>query len=440
MKIFTKTFGLFLLASLPAAAAFAQTQVSAEIRPRSEYRHGYKAPADSAQGAAVSVTQRSRLYFTHQTPKFRLGLTLQDVRVWGNQSLTNAYDVNTTSLHEGYAEYMFTNKFSARLGRQELSYNDERILGASAWSQQSRSHDLVLFKYADSTFTAHAGFAYNQNAEVLVSTPYTITGNYKQMQFLWLNKKTKRFDISLLVLGNGVQSPVATNSTRYSVTAGTHIEFKQNAFGSVARFYYQDGVDKNKTDLQGMMAALEVSYTVQKKMTFVAGGEYFSGQSQTDTSTAYKKVNHAFNPMYGTAHKFNGLMDYFYVGNHFDNVGLQDYYVKAKYKAEKWSLSLDVHEFFAAAKVLDQKTLGAEGTYKPMDSRFGTEIDCAFSYNVAAGVTLAAGYGHFLTTPTISALKGVTDWKGDGITSEVSNWGFVMITFKPALTFGSTTK
>ena len=36
------------------------------------------------------------------------------------------------------------------------------------------------------------------------------------------------------------------------------------------------------------------------------------------------KENNSFTPFYGTNHKFNGHMDYFYVGNHIGNVGLRE--------------------------------------------------------------------------------------------------------------------
>jgi hypothetical protein len=39
-----------------------------------------------------------------------------------------------------------------------------------------------------------------------------------------------------------------------------------------------------------------------------------------DTSSDVK----SFNSLYGTNHKFNGWVDYFYVGNHAESIGLVD--------------------------------------------------------------------------------------------------------------------
>ncbi len=41
-------------------------------------------------------------------------------------------------------------------------------------------------------------------------------------------------------------------------------------------------------------------------------------------SNENRRNEFAFTPLYGTNHKFNGWMDYFYVGNHGSSIGLQD--------------------------------------------------------------------------------------------------------------------
>lgn len=414
-----------------ATVSNAQMTLTGELRPRFEYRHGYKSPADTLQKAAMFVSQRTRLNFGYKAEKFKIGVTLQDVRIWGSQSQLNTYDVNTFGLHEGWAEYSFSKKISMKLGRQELSYDDERILGAVNWNQQGRSHDAFLLKYTDSTFTTHVGLAYNQNGETFVGTSYIIASSYKEMQYLWLNKQIKSLNISLLALNVGQQSPVSVNSTRYTTTLGTHTEYKTKPFFAGLNFYYQTGVDKNKKAVSALLGGIDLAYTLKEKFIIGLGYEYQSGQSTTDTTKAYRDVNHSFNPVFGTNHKFNGYMDYFYVGNHIDNVGLQDIYLKLKYKTEKWNAALDVHEFMTAADVVDSKELAKTGKYKALSSALGTEIDLTFGYTLSPGVTVMAGYSHFLPTETLGVIKGVKDWKSDGRTDQISNWAYIMITFKP---------
>lgn len=109
----------------------------------------------------------------------------------GNQSQANIYDVNTSSLHEAWGEYSFNKYFSVKAGRQEINYDDQRLFGAVAWAQQGRSHDAIQVKYNDSTFSAHIGVAYNQTGENSIATSYTVTNNYKELYYIWLNKNSR---------------------------------------------------------------------------------------------------------------------------------------------------------------------------------------------------------------------------------------------------------
>ncbi|MEW6467657.1 MAG: alginate export family protein [Bacteroidota bacterium] len=410
----------------------AQFTLTGELRPRTEYRHGYKTLLDSGQQAGIFTSQRTRLNFNYISARFNASLVLQDVRTWGNQAQGNTYDINTYGLHEAWGEYWFTKKFGIRSGRQELSYDDERLMGSVSWNQQGRSHDALLFKYSDSTFTMHLGIAYNQNAENSTAIGYTIAGSYKELQFLWLNKKWGGLSTSAMIINNGFQSPVAINSTRYSQTMGTHNEYRKGAFFGLLKFYYQTGVDASKKDIQAYHAGAEVQYTLQKKIMLGCGFELMSGQSQTDTAKAYTDVVHNFSTLYGTGHKFNGFMDLYYAGGAHGNVGLTNVYLKTRYKSEKYWVGLDIHQFMAAADVLDLKKLAAEGTYSALDPNLGLEIDLTLNCSLSSMFSLQAGYSHYLPTATLALLKGVTDYKGEGYTGQTANWAYLMLIFKPA--------
>lgn len=437
MKTMKKRVVLTAIIAGIASITNAQMILTGELRPRFEYRHGYQTIADTLQKSAQFMQQRTRLNFGYKAEKYKVYLSLQDVRVWGSQSQQATFDVNTFGLHEAYAEYAFTKKITMKLGRQEISYDDQRIMGAVDWAQQGRTHDAFVLKYTDSTLAIHAGVAYNQDKVTSVATNYTVLSSYKEMQYLWVNKQIKSFNVSLLALNVGQQSSVNVNSTRYITTAGTHMEYKTKPLFAGLNFYYQMGDDITSTSkglprkVGAMQMGLDLAYTMKEKFTVGLGYEYLSGQSQTDTTTAYKNINHSFNPVFGTNHKFNGYMDYFYVGNHLNNVGLQDIIVRLKYKTKKWNVGLDAHQFMAAADVLDSKELAKTGEYTSLNANFGTEVDFTLGYNLSDGVSLTAGYSHFLPTETLGIVKGIKDWKGDGRTDQISNWAYVMVSFKP---------
>jgi hypothetical protein len=429
------------VAIISTGTSYAQFTVDGQIISRGEYRHGFKSLVAADQDPAFFVEQRSRMKFTYGAEKFKVGFSVQDIRTWGSVSQLNKTD-GYTSFHEAWGEYLVNKKFSVKVGRQEWDYDDARILGNVDWAMQARSHDGALFKYTDSTWQLHAGLAFNQNAgETSVGTVYPSTfSNYKAMQFLWFHKDWKNLNASFLFMNNGMQTSyldtagVTIYETKFTQTIGTRIQYGKNSLKVNVAGYYQMGEDgalkksdgKTPKEVGGAYGNLEVIYTHKKMLAVTLGGEYMTGNSQTDTTSAYKAINHAFTPFYGTNHKFNGFMDYFYVGNHANNVGLIDAYLRLKFMKEKYWVMLDVHQFMAAADVLDQKELTNSGKYTAMSSTLGTEIDLTFNYTLAKFVNLQLGYSHLLASETMEAIKG-------GKSDELNNWAYVMIAFKPEL-------
>ena len=57
---------LIALVLLAPALTFGQFDLSGEVRPRTEYGHGYKSLADSAQKIGVFTGQRTRLNFDYK--------------------------------------------------------------------------------------------------------------------------------------------------------------------------------------------------------------------------------------------------------------------------------------------------------------------------------------------------------------------------------------
>ena len=468
MKNITKKVLLGGALMLAAAPSFAQFTLDGELRPRFEYRNGYKSVADSNQTGAAFVQQRTRLNFGYKTEGYIFKVTLQDIRTWGSQpQLVGTYSkVNTTGsyfgVHEAWGEAILSDAWSLKFGRQEIILDDHRIFGSVGWAQQARSHDVAMFKYKSDKLKMQIAAAYNQDQAGLTGRDAQF-GSYKAFQYLWANYKVSdNFAVSGLFLNNGKeqldssrysgQAAKAYYKDNYSQTYGTRLTFKKNKLSVNGAFYYTGGMDANRNveyledkKIAAMNFSVDVSYQITEKFKATAGYEYLSGNSQTDTTKSNTGTNNAFNPFYGTNHKFNGLMDYFYVGNHAGSVGLQDIYVKGKYKAEKFWLGADVHFFSAAAAVKDgfkiQQDVDAAiaaGTpvadvdmYQEMNANFGTELDLTLGFKLSKGVDFKAGYSMMFATETLAYVKGTTDYQGQGYTDAASSWGWAMITIKP---------
>jgi len=424
IKGFTRLVFLAVnLLLITATESLAQFALSAEIRPRAEFRDGFKTVQAAGESPAFFVEQRSRLNASYQADKLRLRLSLQDVRVWGSTGQVYKSDPNLFNVYEAYGEYQFTPQWAVRVGRQELDYDNTRFLGNLDWAQQGRSHDAVRFIYADSTgFAAHVGAAFNQQVPFepakLAGTFYGGIDNYKTMQYLWLHKEWGNGKISGLVFNDGRQR-AADSTVFFRQTYGVIGERKLGPVLVGGELYYQGGKDPEGLKVRAYLAA--VSATVATRLTpLTLGVDYLSGSDATDTR------NKAFVPLYGTNHGFYGLMDYFYVGNTHGQfgrtAGLADFYLKTNFKVgEKSNLLAQLHHFESPATVYDPQEVG--GT---LSSRLGEEIDLVYKLNISPDFNIKVGYSQLYATESMNALKGKPG-------NTFNQWAWVMLTFKPVL-------
>ncbi len=391
------------------ATAMAQFTLNGEIRPRFEYNHGTKSLVPDDKDPATFVTQRTRLNAGYKVDYLDFYLSLQDVRVWGDVEKLNKKDVNGVGIHQAWAEIKLSENFSTKFGRQEINYDDARIMGDIRWAQQAFSHDAMLLKYNRNKFKFHFGFAYNQqnDKQTYYDGNYTLK-HYKALQYVWMHNDWDKLSGSFLFLNNGMQG---ADKILYSQTIGTHLKTKGN-FNLMANLYYQFGKDGKDKDLSAYLLGLEGNYKVSDKTNVGLGLELQSG-SNYDTKSG---KNNSFTPFYGTNHKFNGLMDYFYVGNHIGEQGLLDIYGKANFKVAKTGkLIVSLHNFSTAVEMQKDKS-----------KQLGTELDLAYAYKLHKDISISAGYAHMFASEGMEILKG-------GSKDNTNNCAWLMITVKPTL-------
>lgn len=393
-------------------------QVSADLRARSEYRHGFQFPLDESQRAGFFIDQRSRLIFDYSQDKFILKLSVQDIRVWGNQPQLVRNDGALTALHEGWGQVFFTDALSLKVGRQEINLDDQRIFGAVDWQMPARAHDAAMLKYKSPSTEVQATFAFNQDGIQNTTTYYNVANNYKAMQYLWGHHNFGLFNASFLFLNHGKQGGTPDDyRTYYSQTVGPRLGFGNERIKSFLTYYGQFGREADATtDIRAHYLAFDMAYKLTPQWTVTPGFEYLSGNDQDGPSG----VNEAFAPFYGTNHKFNGLMDYFYVGNHFNSVGLTDIFAMLDYRQKRFSGSLRLHYFRSPGKVFS-----LENPLREMDRNLGIETDLVLQYRFSDQVTFDAGYSRMFPTDTMIRVKGT------GSSSEGQHWAWLMIAFKP---------
>ncbi len=403
-------------------AVYAQSVLlSGEVRPRYEFRHGYKTLISDDAKAANFISQRTRFNAYYGSKFFKFGLVLQDVRVWGDVPQLNKSDVNGLSIHQAWGEVIFSKKFSIKLGRQEISYDDQRIFGSVGWTQQARSHDAAIIKYRPSKSSKiDVGFTYNANGESLFKTDYAVN-NYRTFQYVWYHGQYSKVGLSFLILNNGMPYTEVGKAQKvvYSQTLGGRVTYMNKALKFNSSLYYQGGKNKTNHALSAVYFSANVSFTLPKKFTFGIGGEYLSGTSSVDQTLGNK--DRSFKPLYGTNHKFNGWMDYFYVGSYMFGNGIVDINLPLIQKINKFTFKLTPHYYLAAAKVAEKQN---SGSWKNFSSNLGMEIDFAANYALSKSMAVTCGYSQMLATETLQVLKG-------GNYQNSNNWGWIMFTFKP---------
>lgn len=77
-------------------------------------------------------------------------------------------------LNEAWAKLDFGSGFFAKLGRQSLVYDDERIMGALDWNVAGRYHDALKLGYENTNNQLHLILAFNQNDEKTIEERITL--------------------------------------------------------------------------------------------------------------------------------------------------------------------------------------------------------------------------------------------------------------------------
>ena len=484
-----------------------QLSVTGQLRTRTEFRDGSGTLRLKINSPSIFTSQRSRLTFNYKTSRVIFQTSLQDIRVWGQDASTisNA-DGSKLGVHEAWAEIILANikdtsfkhsavdYFAVKAGRQELLYDDSRLLGNLDWLQQARRHDAIVFNLLNRGWQFDLGAAFNQNTDAfnyngtyytpanvmpyvkdsrgnLAVTPAAFiplsnsagwsskTGapalqvmpstnglyqDYKALQYLYTAKTFNKTKITGLILAdhfskyiNDSVKNIAGTDTGYiygkhfnqkgvntRITAGilmNSILDKKKTIALTAGFYYQTGKDRDAQKLSAYTSTVSIVYS-KNKFTYTAGWDYVSGNNAFSTSN----TNHRFDPLYGTPHKFWGLMDYFYAGTGSPAGGLSNPFAKIKYAGTKkrFAAQLDYH-YFSLAK--NQKDLSGNAVKKYL----GSEVDLVTDYSLNKITTLEYGFSIMAATKSMEYAKNITP----DAANLTGLWSYVMIIIRPEFLF-----
>ena len=421
-----KTFYWSLVIMLLPSMAYTQNTekeneftMSVQIRPRAEYRNGALTPRNEGESAASFINNRARLSMDYKRSDLEIKMSAQHVGVWGQDP---QIDKNGRFiLNEAWAKLDFGQGFFAQLGRQTLSYDDERILGGLDWNVAGRYHDALKLGYANKNNEVHLILAFNQNDEKTAGGTYYDSSKgqpYKNMQTVWYHYKSDNipFGASLLFMNLGLETgdkATEDSHTRYLQTMGTYLTYKDSGWDLNGAFYYQMGKNKFVRKVSALMGSVQAAYAFDKTWGAVASFDYLSGDK--GTGDKFK----AFDPLYGTHHKFYGAMDYFYASTFANGYapGLMDTRIGGRFRASsKVDMELNYHYFTTAVKLPELK------------KSLGSEVDYQINWSIMKDVKLSAGYSFMLGTKTMDAVK-------TGNHKSWQDWGWVSLNINPKVLF-----
>ena len=398
-----KTFIALSLLAIPTmmwAQDENEINVDAQVRARAEYRNGYQQLRPEGAQPASFINERARLGIGYERGDgLSAKLSVQQVGVWGQYAQIQRS--GEIMMNEAWGQLRFGENFFAKLGRQILSYDDERLFALKLGYENDR-HKLHLI------------LGFNQNGERLLGTKYANPGQpYKHMQTLWYHygNEDNPFGISALFSNLGWEhTPSAQGDARFMQTLGTYVTYRPEKFDLQASVYYQTGKTLDNYDkISAWMASVNVGFMPNEQWKFNLGYDYLSGEDEKGDTY------NTFNPLYGTHHKFYGAMDYFYMAEN-PRQGLQDIQLGVTFTpTEKLALKANGHYFLDAVKI-DGK-----------DQGLGAEVDLQLDYELMRDVKLTVGYSTMFASKWMPAVAGPESYK------RWQDWAFVSLNINPRI-------
>ena len=416
---------LDLRGAADTVAAANRLDFNLEFLTQGELRQGALSAKGSDTDERHFALGRTRLKLSYERKNLEMKFVAQNTAVWGMESNMNI------KLYEGWAKLKVPCGLFAQLGRQVLSYDDERIIGPNDWATLANSHDVLRLGFEGYGHKAHAVFAYNQNSDVMEGgSSYYADGSqlYTAMQLLWYHYDVPRFPLgaSILFMNIGMQSGEKNKDDHieWQQLLGGYLRYAPK-FGSFeASYYHQFSKNEYGLIMDGWMTAAKAQVNASKYLGFTAGYDYLSGDEYFPVPDAPRpigmiqhKIIQGFSPVYGSHVKFYGAMDFLYVSAYMSTFtpGLQNTYFGISSNPFKgFHAELTYHYMATATKL------------QGLDMTLGHELELDLSYQISKDISLSSGLSFMKGSDTMKRLKRSSE-KGQLL------WGWVALVINPHL-------
>ena len=315
---------------------------------------------------------RFRPYFTFSpSNKVYFNLTPQATKVLGADNAAGTSTSGSTTstelfFFEANLDYHLTEKFSLKLGRQELNYGDQLIIGSLAWANTGRSFDGLKAKYKyDWGWTDIFYSKITDNNNTLLSNDDTdLLSIYNSWGY---GDLFKNIDLYYIHLNNKIITGTRVNTLGFRLKGGKDWFFYRTENG------YQSGSNLGSNAYQ---------YNLE------LGGKY----KWAKLSAEYAVAGPDYRQKFPTAHKFQGFADV--IGRR----NIENAILSLKTWPMDWfGLRVDYHMFrrhktdTSAFKLDGSTAWGVNGT----SDDIGSELDIIVNIKTKDSVNLQLGAAFF---------------------------------------------
>ena len=357
-----------------------------QIRARSEWRDGYKLAVTPGTEANLVTIQRSRLTLNGEWNRFDFRFGAQDIRTFGGPT---GQTQGTIGVSEAWWAWNAAGGMRVTVGRQEIKFDDERVVGAVNWSNPGRFLDGIRWdRKADdptqgNTTAAITWDELNQTRRIMAYHRAMI-GERHRLSLLIFDQDSET-EPSALTAGFTTRSTLGSNAWW-----ATEAYLQQWDGGGTASMVIADA------GLNG------------------AGGHRWSTGLDLLTDDASSA---AFQPFLGTNHKHYGWIDQFYVGTQSNGLtSLRLRHIGPLGQGKAWGAT--AHHFRDAM----------------FGSLLGNELDLWVTGKADGALTWHVGWSVF--DPTVRHIERQGDVTPDAwndAAGRLQQWGWVSLNFTPSI-------
>lgn len=411
-RLLSALFVLLLLVPTSRAQSTSQFTFSGQIRHRSAL-DGRDFNADTSP-ADVHLLRTRLNAAIEPVDRVQAFVQIQDSRRFGagNADLARGTmdpSAGQLDVHQAYfvVRDLFEMPLSIKVGRQELAYGNQRLVGSVGWSNVGRSFDAGVLAYNRERASVDLFAARLAGSPVEGNGSENLFGLYSS----WQLGNSHTLDVYALLDNNTNQIPSRDGSPTDRLvrfTPGATLEgsvsgasYSLEAILQTGKTTDSPGAVRSTIDasLFGASASAPVGAIGAR---LGAGYTRLSGDDRPDDD-----VRGQFNTLFATNHKFYGFMDYFPASA--SPYGLQDFRVEATVPlSSQVDLATTLHHFTQA-----------ESTPSVGTKVLGQELDVTVTYKFADSVTFKTGVSGFLPDEAMEMRFGNDD---------PSVWGYVTST------------